>query len=365
MKKERIILSCVFLLSLLLYGLTSADFAAFLLAVLVIYVIAAGIMTKVTGRAITYSFSAPSEGSKGQKSYLTFNVVNESPVPVFFCTGFIRGENKLTGTGELLEKRFSLKPYGRKSFTLAIGDSCCGNIAVELTEVRISDPLNLFVKKIPLLKKAETEYLVLPVVAELPIKKDELDRYDMESYRYSQNRKGDDSSETFGIKTYVPGDNIKAIHWKLSGKMGDIVLREYGLPVENHVLVIADKRNTDENMTPEMKSEVTELYLSVLYTLAKQGLHHDAGWYDYNLHEFQWKKIMTTDDVYEIMPYILGSPFHQDRLSSADHYIESDLDQDYGSYIYITAELQDENTGIERLRNYGEVTIYRPENFKQ
>ena len=352
-------------MAVLLYLFTTADFAAFLIAVILVYLCVSGAVTFLSGKSLSCSFSPASEGNKGESSVAEFRVKNESSVPVLFCTAFIRVENRLTGESRMLEKRFSLMPHSSKAFKFSIGDSCCGNIKVELREMQISDPLNIFVKKTENVKKAETEYLVLPVIAELPVKKEELDRYDMESYRYSNNRKGDDSSETFGIKTYVPGDNIKAIHWKLSGKMGDVVIREYGLPVENHVLVIADKRDSEENMTPEAKSDVTELYLSVLYTLAKQGLHHDAGWYDYNLHEFQWKKIMNTDDVYGIMPYILSGPFCGDRLSSADHYIESELDQDYGSYIYVTAETQEENSGIERLRNYGEVNIYRPEDFRQ
>ena len=33
-----------------------------------------------------------------------------------------------------------------------------------------------------------------------------------------QNRKGNDLSEIFDIREYVPGDDIRSIHWKLSSK---------------------------------------------------------------------------------------------------------------------------------------------------
>lgn len=363
MKKDRIILGTVFLAALILYGFTTADFAAFLIAVIVIYFCVAKVITSVSGKNLKCALSQGTECGKGESAEIHFTIKNESIVPVFFCTVFITAENRLTGTAEKLEKRVSLLPRREKTFDFSLTDYCCGYIRISITELCIADPLNIFMKHREAEGKTETEHLVLPVIAELPLKKDELDRYDMESYRYSQKRKGDDSSETFGIKAYVPGDNIKAIHWKLSSKMDDVVIREYGLPVDNNVLVLGDKRENDI-MIPEMKSEVTELFLSVLYTLAKQGLHHDAGWYDYNLQEFQCRKILTTDDVYGIIPYLLSGPFREDRMSSPDHYMESDTDTDYGSYIYITWGNSDKNSETERLRNYGEVDIYRPENFR-
>ena len=365
MKKNRVILSIVFILAVILYIFTTVDFAAFLIGAVFIYVVAAVFVTALTGKDICCSFSPGSEGKKGEKAEIHFIAENKSFIPVFFCSAVINVENRLTGTATTAEKNFSLLPRRKKSFDFSITDYCCGAVKTELKELYVSDPLKIIVKKIPDVARITTEHMVLPLITELSLKKEELDRYDMESYRYSQQKKGDDSSETFGIRSYVPGDNIKAIHWKLSSKMDDIVIREYGLPVENHVLVIADKRTAENRiMPPELKSELTELYLSVLYTLAKQGLHHDAGWYDYERHEFQCRKVATTEDVYEIMPYLLSSPFKEDRMSSADHYIESDTDQDYGSYIYVTAGLQEEDSGIGRLRNYGEVDIYRPENFK-
>lgn len=37
---------------------------------------------------------------------------------------------------------------------------------------------------------------------------------------------GDDPGETYDIREYRSGDSIRQIHWKLSGKLDDIMIRE-------------------------------------------------------------------------------------------------------------------------------------------
>ena len=48
----------------------------------------------------------------------------------------------------------------------------------------------------------------------------------MESFRYSGSRPGDDPGETFDIREYREGDSIRQIHWKLTGKMDRLIIRE-------------------------------------------------------------------------------------------------------------------------------------------
>ncbi len=51
---------------------------------------------------------------------------------------------------------------------------------------------------------------------------------------------GDDPGETYDIREYQPGDSIRQIHWKLSGKLDDIMIREKSFPVDDTVLILAE-----------------------------------------------------------------------------------------------------------------------------
>lgn len=46
-----------------------------------------------------------------------------------------------------------------------------------------------------------------------------------------------DFSETQSIRPYVPGDPVRQIHWKLSAKTGQTLLREIGLPQTGGILL--------------------------------------------------------------------------------------------------------------------------------
>ena len=98
-------------------------------------------------------------------------------------------------------------------------DNLCGCLRVNVKSIVISDILGIVKRGIE--SNREVNLYSMPFLYEINISKDSADRYDMESFRYSQYKKGSDSSETFGISQYREGDSVKAIHWKLSAKTGD------------------------------------------------------------------------------------------------------------------------------------------------
>lgn len=70
-----------------------------------------------------------------------------------------------------------------------------------------------------------------------------------------QNRKGNDPSETFDIREYVPGDDVRAIHWKLSSKTDTLILREASDPTHYQVVVMPDF-GLDQIETQESRDEI-------------------------------------------------------------------------------------------------------------
>ena len=62
----------------------------------------------------------------------------------------------------------------------------------------------------------------------------------MESFRYSGARPGDDPGETFDIREYQEGDSIRQIHWKLTGKLDKMMIRQRSFPVDDTVLILAE-----------------------------------------------------------------------------------------------------------------------------
>ena len=67
-----------------------------------------------------------------------------------------------------------------------------------------------------------------------------------DSDSYSQERPGADLTETFQIREYVPGDSMRQIHWKLSGKFDRLIVRDPALPITRNVLVFWERTGSPE-----------------------------------------------------------------------------------------------------------------------
>jgi uncharacterized protein (DUF58 family) len=65
--------------------------------------------------------------------------------------------------------------------------------------------------------------------------------------------KGNDVSEILQIKDYVRGDSIKSIHWKMSAKMGKLMVKELDTPNDNSIMVFFDYAPADKKR-PESKA---------------------------------------------------------------------------------------------------------------
>lgn len=61
-----------------------------------------------------------------------------------------------------------------------------------------------------------------------------------EGEQFDYRKKGNDRSEVFDIREYQPGDDVRSIHWKLSGKMDQILVKEPGYSSHYDTIVLFD-----------------------------------------------------------------------------------------------------------------------------
>ena len=176
-------------------------------------------------------------------------------------------ENIRTGEAQSL----SLPITGRESrFTVC--SEYCGLLRVSISALRLEDPFGLVHRTVSAEQTAQTrvvphlftpEVIVTETAFALP-----------DSDRFSPDKPGSDPSETFGIREYRPGDNIKTIHWKFSQKSAKTVVRELSLPVLQQVLLLLDTRSAE----PLQHHSMTTTMLSVSAALMEQGVEHIVGW---------------------------------------------------------------------------------------
>ncbi len=152
----------------------------------------------------------------------------------------------------------------------------CGKLDFRIKELRIYDCLGLFSFRQKTLQEQSCTVFVLPelfplIDADRSLKIHE----DAVSNEFSPSKAGDDPSELIDIREYRKGDRISRIHWKLSDRQDRLMVRDFGLPISNKVLLLFDLNGSNL----EVDGLLDTLY-SISFFFLQNQIVHEIEWYD-------------------------------------------------------------------------------------
>ena len=216
---------------------------------------------------------------KPARAAITLSVENKSHLlPV---TKGIRYENPFSGDKGKMKIRFSVDTGKKRDRRIPVVMDNCGNVSITVEKVRIYDYLNIFAWTIG--KHFETQdVLVLPPTKEMYLGKDKwYNETSADSDRFSTYKKGDDPSEIFDIREYADGDKIQRIHWKLSSKTGDLMVKEGSLPLmkEIHIFIDLCATGTKQERNDKINRLIQGVY-SIAMFMIESGIPQAYIWYD-------------------------------------------------------------------------------------
>ena len=181
----------------------------------------------------------PSTAEKGKEIQAEVTIQNHARIPAvhLFCT--VQAENRLTGENSILELVMSVPAGGSGKSEFTICGTHCGYIHTEISKVTVMDWFGFLPFRIPCKSDGRTSILPNTFSTEVSLQIPYCQQDEEENY--APDRKGNDASEIFQLRDYVPGDPVKQIHWKLSSKLNHILIKEASLPVSRSLLVFWDK----------------------------------------------------------------------------------------------------------------------------
>ena len=139
-----------------------------------------------------------------------------------------------------IEKKRFLIPLenGKTVYELDWPVKSCGELRFHCERIQVRDVLRLFSMNIPSFEDLSMVCYPAPmeVQAEISGSVSGISREE----GMTLNRKGNDPSEMFDIRDYVPGDDIRSIHWKLSSKTEELILRQASEPSHYDVAIMPD-----------------------------------------------------------------------------------------------------------------------------
>ena len=156
------------------------------------------------------------------------------------------------------------EPGSRQKLTLNFHAAHVGVTHPGVKRVIISDLLGLFtVEKTP--RTEGGELIVLP----LPFDVGALTYAAGDSGTESMARASEDITSPAEVRTYQQGDAMKKIHWKLSMRKQELMVRRFEAPVMPDALILLDcstpPRTADENSQMDLRDALLETAASVMH----------------------------------------------------------------------------------------------------
>lgn len=180
-------------------------------------------------------------------------------------------------TGALTTYPVSLAPAASRpaEFNLELDSSICGARVIALDTARLVDEMGFTSLALDGVSYRET-FTVYPQVVDIQVDPRQSASASLEGVSYDSHRSGQDPSEVFDLRSYREGDSVKSIHWKLSTRFDDVLVREASRPQDHAIAILFGifAHDFEESERPQVLSAALGLTASVSLSLMRLGYHH-------------------------------------------------------------------------------------------
>lgn len=187
--------------------------------------------------------------NKGDFFFGTIKLTNITRIPLVHVRVWMEWENRMTGQKGKDILQGTCPPSASAELEYVWEAETCGEIRFTLTKVETSDFFRLFKRRSRIEDK--TAFLVLPPPEEI-------------SWSLAAPPEGEETGP------YQQGDMVKHIHWKLSARMDDLLVRHYHASAVPEAVFYLELKPW-----PESEPEKTDVFLrrmaSVLTVLVQEG----------------------------------------------------------------------------------------------
>lgn len=206
--------------------------------------------------------SASGASPRGEKAAAKLRIDSRFFLPVGCLSLTFMGENRFTGD-KVDKQKFRYWGVQKAEEDLLLPSERCGVISCSLGRVWAWDYMGIFA--IPVRRCDPAIYTVLPIPQE-PKPMPELDQ---DSAITLKPKPGGGYSEEHELRPYRQGDPLNVIHWKLSSKLDEPIVREPQLMQRKRIALSV----TPKGSPKELESQLDQL-LFLSESLIEKGIPH-------------------------------------------------------------------------------------------
>ena len=226
---------------LFVFNVVNSSYLPFLFDIIFVVISIVGVLTVIFQHmgVIVENDCENAVATRTEKYLVRFIIKNKSFIPLLGCKIKVKVQYKGRNINKIYKRNVCCGGRSETVCEFYIDCPSCEMVTIECMKAGITDYLGLFYfpKKI---NKTST-VLVMPNLPQVDLT-DKMSYVlnEEEGMIYSQERPGDDATEVFAIREYVPGDKIRKIHWKLTTKSDKLMVKDFSLPIKEKDTVIID-----------------------------------------------------------------------------------------------------------------------------
>ena len=247
----------------------------------------------------------PSYGEKEEKLSGNIYIHNESWLPMLSGRVFLRVKKALTGETEQFSMEIKMPARKDGKVTFQIDADYMGFLEITILRTELYSFFGCM-KKVTYSNLVK-EVMILPRTTELhfPIENSGIACSFFDEAEGG--RKGNGPGEYFGIRPYVDGDSMKQIHWKLTGKTDEYMVKEVEVPMMRMPLIFLETRV--EQVDAGMIDGLLEAFFSISQHMAQEGQKHCLCWYDGKTNEWNFYNVENALQLEEVYGMLFRSEF--------------------------------------------------------
>lgn len=235
----------------------------------------------------------------GKENLVKVIVKNRSILPINRMKAYVVVENTLNGSKKKTWMRLSEVSEGKNTYIKNVVFPTAGNYEITLKKLRLYDMTGLMYGDVPVKKMRRVQ--VMPKMHDVPVKLTlAIKNFYGEADVYDEHTAGHDNSELFQVREYQKGDRLQNVHWKMTAKQDEIIVRELSLPKACPVILFLDYHERKKLRSKALA--YMESVISISFSLMDAGCPHYVVWYAPDENDI--KRVRVDDE--ETLFYFIG-----------------------------------------------------------
>lgn len=333
MNRYRYIYAAVVVVTLVLIFLFQNRFLLVMGVLELILPLVLYVMIRMETAHMTYSVSVPRGCVAGESCEIVFNISKRLP---FVATDGI--SLRVEFLNSLCDRKTTQDIYIsgenlKKGYNVTFNTYMCGEERIICRDAVCYDIFG--VCSVHIQPFEEQQLVVIPRQTMVRVLEKENLSGANDGEQTDPGRKGHDATEVFDIRDYQSGDDVRAVHWKLSGKLDRMLVKEAGYSTHYDTIVLFDagEGDADRTWSDEVLAGVMDFASTFSRRLVEMQRPHYVGLY---LGEkFTVGEIDSMDSLVKLIHQNMGVSLQKKTGQALAYFYADNMQDKFSRIIYI------------------------------